>query len=905
MHSLSIAVPRRAAPSQRGRLSYRRLHVEPLEERRLLAAAAPWSNPNEPLDVNGDGFISPIDALIVINRLNKFGTLPDLTPGTSEPPPYYDTFPDDGLAPLDALLVLSRLNGDRTGPDIALGLANDTAPGGQKNTDGVTSDATIGGTVTDQSKILTLTGRVDSGPATSLLPMLGQGGSLVLSPATLAALKGAPLADGPHVLYLAGMDALGQTTTREVSFTLKTGSPTVTLSILPVIDDVTPQVTVTATAPTPLPNGTLVTIDADLNNDGQYVGNELNYTTATLFNGAATFPIAPSLPPVNPGGGADIVRLKARVEDIAGNAGSAATTVTIDTATSTALKDYVQKDDGQFAYSKNTTVTGPGYTAYVMDMTSQQWRSPTESSRSIWQHWVTIVVPDGVVSSTALLFITGGSISSTPPTSVDPNLAQAAVLTRSVMITLRDVPNEPIFFSDETPPRGRSEDEIIAYTYDKFLNDPTQTDWPLLLPMVKSAVKTMDMVQQYVPTVTGGQQINDFVVSGASKRGWTTWLTAAVDDRVRAIVPMVFDALNLDEQMQHHYGVYGFFSPAIQDYEEMRVFDRILTAQGIELGKIVDPYTYLYAGRYNIPKLLIDSPGDEFFVSDSAQFYIHDLPGQTYLRYIPNTGHGLDASAGDSLTTFFAAVLTGAPLPQFSWTIEPDGAIRVQTATAPTQVLMWQATNPNARDFRQSFNPPDLVKYTSSTLTDQGGGVYVANVATPATGARAFFVELTFPSPIAGVPYKFTTEVRVATNQPLFPWPFPIYPGPGAGAAAGLAGLSMGTNSAAVTAAEESARGALLSALSHATSSAATGPVDASGLAAVVGRPELVVPIANIAQPGDGETPSRMESATSSDTGIGSAHERDAFFGSDDDLNSAIGSGAGSSLDDELLLSLS
>jgi hypothetical protein len=50
--------------------------------------------------------------------------------------------------------------------------------------------------------------------------------------------------------------------------------------------------------------------------------------------------------------------------------------------------------------------------------------------------------------------------------------------------------------------------------------------------------------------------------------------------------------------------------------------------------------------------------------------------------------------------------------------------------------------------------------------------VYVGNVSVPASGARAYMIELTFPSAIPGSPYVFTTEVRVKSPTPLTPWPF-------------------------------------------------------------------------------------------------------------------------------------
>lgn len=53
---------------------------------------------------------------------------------------------------------------------------------------------------------------------------------------------------------------------------------------------------------------------------------------------------------------------------------------------------------------------------------------------------------------------------------------------------------------------------------------------------MKAVVKAMDAVQEF--TATLGSPVTPvarYVVAGASKRGWTTWLTAAVDPRVVAI----------------------------------------------------------------------------------------------------------------------------------------------------------------------------------------------------------------------------------------------------------------------------------------------------------------------------------------------------------------------------------
>jgi PhoPQ-activated pathogenicity-related protein len=428
-------------------------------------------------------------------------------------------------------------------------------------------------------------------------------------------------------------------------------------------------------------------------------------------------------------------------------------------APATALDDYVAAPDASYHYSLVNIVKGPGYTAYIVAMSSQTWRSKAEVDHPLWQHWLTIIRPHRAISDTALLWINGGSNGRPAPNGPDKMLVGVALAANAVVADLRMVPNEPLTFPDGGGPR--SEDAIIAYTFVKYIKTGDGT-WPLLLPMVKSAVRGMDTVQKVLGALdTGALHIKKFVVSGGSKRGWTTWLTAAVDKRVVAIAPAVIDVLNMDEQMKHHFAAYGFYSSAIEDYKDMNVFDKLSTPKGQALRKIVDPYEYRdrYAG---IPKFLINSSGDQFFLPDSAQFYFHDLPGEKHLRYVPNTDHSLGGSdAIQSLAVFFQSILAGTPRPQFTWTIKPDDSIEVRTTTKPTAVKLWQATNPKARDFRLETIGR---AWTSSPLEPQQDGTYVAKVPEPAAGWTAFFVELTFDSG-ATFPWKFTTEVHVVPDK--------------------------------------------------------------------------------------------------------------------------------------------
>jgi len=445
----------------------------------------------------------------------------------------------------------------------------------------------------------------------------------------------------------------------------------------------------------------------------------------------------------------------------------------------TALDDYVAAPDTNYSFRLAGKVPGKQETTFILEMTSQAWLTTNEVNRPLWKHWLVIVRPDEVATSKSLLVIGGGANDGVPPKAADGSLVQIALATRSVVSELRMVPNQPLVFSGES--FDRSEDALIAYTWDKFLRtgDPK---WPARLPMTKAAVRAMDTVTAFAASPDGGKAgIDGFVVAGGSKRGWTTWTTAAVDKRVVAIVPIVIDVLNIEPSMKHHYAAYGFWAPSIGDYTAFDIMDWTGTPEYSALMKIVEPYQYRH--RMTMPKFIINACGDQFFLPDSSQFYFKDLPGIKYLRYVPNADHSLKGSdARRTLLACYNAVLYHLPLPRFAWTLSHDGSIRVTTLDRPSEVKLWQATNPDARDFRlETLGPqwqsaplsdhgpgyqalgPAYAPTGWKPLTDHGGGLYVGKVPPPRKGWTAFMVELTFPSGCEA-PFKFTTQVRVVPD---------------------------------------------------------------------------------------------------------------------------------------------
>ncbi|HEV2689138.1 MAG TPA: PhoPQ-activated pathogenicity-related family protein [Bryobacteraceae bacterium] len=436
-------------------------------------------------------------------------------------------------------------------------------------------------------------------------------------------------------------------------------------------------------------------------------------------------------------------------------------------AQDTALDRYVAQRDSVYGWRLVSTIPGEGYRTYVLELTSQQWRTDKDVDHPVWKHWLTITTPGQVRSNKALLFIGGGSNNDLVPSKPSARAELIVNETGSVVAELGMVPNQPLRFTD-SPDHPRTEDDIIAYSRVKHFETKDDT-WLVRLAMVKSGVRAMDAVQEFLASPAGGRiKIDNFVVAGGSKRGWTTWLVGAVDRRVVAIMPLVIDALNSEAITKHHFEAYGFFSPALKDYVNHGLFPhKIGTPEYRAVLEIEDPYEYRDRRQLRMPKFMINASGDQFFLPDGSQFYYADLPEEKHIRYVPNVKHNLQGGdSTDSMIAFYQAILANKPRPKFSWQKQKDGTLVVTPADQPSEVNLWQATNPEARDFRV-----DTIgkAYTSTPLQRSKDGTYIGKVKKPAKGFTAFFVELVYRGP-GKYPFKFTTEVSVVPDVLPYRW---------------------------------------------------------------------------------------------------------------------------------------
>jgi PhoPQ-activated pathogenicity-related protein len=284
--------------------------------------------------------------------------------------------------------------------------------------------------------------------------------------------------------------------------------------------------------------------------------------------------------------------------------------------------------------------------------------------------------------------------------------------------------------------------------------------------MVKSLVKGMDALQEFTKQ-EWNQPLSGFVVSGGSKRGWTTWLTAAADPRVRGIVPMVIDTLNMRAQQPHQLQAFGKFSDQIHDYTARGLVPIPDTPEANKLWKMVDPW--VYREKITIPKLIINGNNDEYWTSDALNLYWDDLKGDKWLLYVPNAGHKLEQQMADgtrsreravsALTAFTRHIIKDNPLPKISWKHDDAAGkarLTVEAHPAPSAARLWVA-RAATRDFRHAqFNEQPL---------NVDSGRIVGELPFPTEGNLSFFAELDYE--IDGLAHQLSTQLRIVEPAKL------------------------------------------------------------------------------------------------------------------------------------------
>lgn len=406
-----------------------------------------------------------------------------------------------------------------------------------------------------------------------------------------------------------------------------------------------------------------------------------------------------------------------------------------------ALETYVGRADTNYTWKIIDQKHTEGAALAHLEMISQQWRDHP------WLHHMQIVTPDKVRNPhLAFLFVTGDGEGRSSIAMLQLIAERAGALAAVVS----RVPNQPLY-------DGRKEDALIAYTFDQYLKSGDES-WPLLFPMVKSAVRAMDTVQAFAQK-EHQPKVEAFVVSGMSKRGWTTWLTGAVDPRVKGIAPMVIDTLNMRTQAVWAEKVYGKQSEKVKDYSDYNLFEKVDAPEMVKLRGWVDPYSYRQ--RYNMPKLILLGTNDPYWTVDSLRHYWDDLPGPKLVFQTPNAGHDLAGAkdAKQTLAAFVQMIADGQELPKMEWSFKNGEKAEVALTVKPPakSARLWVADSTD-RDFRNEHF------YATELEIKPRNNQIVGEVKPPGSGYRAYLAEVVLTSP-DGHEYKLSTEARVTPDN--------------------------------------------------------------------------------------------------------------------------------------------
>jgi PhoPQ-activated pathogenicity-related protein len=470
------------------------------------------------------------------------------------------------------------------------------------------------------------------------------------------------------------------------------------------------------------------------------------------------------------------------------------------------LDTYLKKADPNYKWfdTQHRVKMLSGATGYVLNVTSQQWLDTSKAigpNGAIWTHQVLVIVPKTVkVVDHAMIYITGNCNENPgwPKATDEEPLVMDRVLseTGSIGVVLYQIPNCHIVYPSDPTQAKRSEDAMIAWAWNQYLKtrDP---EWLPRLPMAKAAMQAMRAVQEFTSQQKMAE-IDGWLVSGASKRGWTTWMVGAANcpscPKIKAIAPIVPIVPNLKVNVHHMWRAFGGLSFAFSDYVDANI-TRFFDDPGFaDMMQIVDPVNYLER-LARLPKFVLVSSDDEFMMFEWTKSWWDMFTGEKHLMIANNAEHSMATGILEllgSLGNFANSIFRNGTRPEFSWDLDLQNGVitvkipehvkhgKVVLRTAPT-------LNLKRRDFRwfvkadnkngtAKCNFPDVgplkllgfeacvqpTIWTGKTLEASSPGVYEAKLKKPLLGWTGAYVEVFFPSD-SGLKseYQFTTAGMV------------------------------------------------------------------------------------------------------------------------------------------------
>ncbi len=350
------------------------------------------------------------------------------------------------------------------------------------------------------------------------------------------------------------------------------------------------------------------------------------------------------------------------------------------------LENYVEKNNSLTWNLIGERVLSSGSSESVIDVSGLKWKGVA------WHNRVMITIPAHIkYRNAAMMSLVSGFKEKRDD--LYAAMAASAQANGVPFILICDEPNQPLF--------GLKGTQLIFYTFKKFV-ETSQEDWPLLFPMVKSVIASMNAVQQYLQTKH--LSVEKFFMFGISKLGWATYLTAAIDPRIFAIAPMAYDSLNYLKQLEHQLKNWGANSRSVLsdvDLTFSQAMNLLNSEKGRTLVNTLDPYNYIE--KLKMPKLIVEGTNDELWPVDAGSIYFYDLPGKNYALYLPNKKHKIEygLSIVNTILAFFKSSFKNEKLVDFRWRYL-DKSLFITAKPLPISVTGWMAKSKtlNFRDSR-------------------------------------------------------------------------------------------------------------------------------------------------------------------------------------------------------------
>ncbi|HOV32946.1 MAG TPA: PhoPQ-activated protein PqaA family protein [Candidatus Hydrogenedens sp.] len=443
------------------------------------------------------------------------------------------------------------------------------------------------------------------------------------------------------------------------------------------------------------------------------------------------------------------------------------------------LSKFVKDYDNAYKVEVYAEKQGEGYKAYFLDFVSQSWH-PEKTVPPVWRHWLTLIIPNQRVKDIGMLVLTEGlSTNETPMSEIPPYFISLAVSSKSVVAILEGFPRDKVGIY-ETPTKVVNLEltEFASWSLKQYFEtyDP---GWVIFCPMVKSVVRAMDAVQEFLlKNLRSEIPLKEFVLCGDAPF-FVPWLVPPMDSRVIGLVSVNVSVFHLEQQIKRMFMDEINLPPLFAEMDDAGILPLLETEDGENLLKVIDPYSY--STLLHIPKLVISLGNQQgcnlVSLSEQAISEIPEpvnwlmclhlqlsrefafLPQQLLLNFSSSTNTPI-YDFKDTIRVFYHRILGQKNMPTFHWEFSPTGECTVKASEEIIECRAWYCSKDKRGDIFNLMNKDWKCKILSEVIEK----TYRTTISIPSQQYTAVFLEVIFPS-LMGVPYTLTSNIHIITPR--------------------------------------------------------------------------------------------------------------------------------------------